>query len=86
MTFFNSSGTSEIIITHGPEDVTVKEGNSTSFPCFISGTNGVPFWKIGEFVFTTRNLPRRHYYSNSTLTVTDVQQNNISVLHSRDIK
>ena len=61
------------MISHGPEDVTVNEGDSASFPCFLNETNGVPFWQIGDFVCTIRDLPRRHYYSNWTLTITDVQ-------------
>ena len=61
------------MITHGPEDVTVVEGASASFPCFITGTAGVPFWDIGGSVRTVRNLPDRHYYSNFTLTVRDVE-------------
>ena len=61
------------MIAHGPENVTVVEGASASFPCIITGTAGVPIWCIVGSVYTIRDLPDRHYYSNFTLTVRDVE-------------
>lgn len=63
----------EITIVNGPANVTVKEGDSASFPCLVTGTTGVPFWYIDDSVYTIRNLPSRHYYLNWTLTIMDVQ-------------
>ena len=67
------TGMSAIEIIRGPADVTVNEGDSAMFPCWYTGTNTVPFWYIGGFAYTRRNLPSRHYYSNKTLFVDDVQ-------------
>ena len=63
-----------IMITNGPEDVTVTEGATAMFPCWIRGTNSLPFWYINGSVYM-ENLPPRHYYvhSNRTLVVMDVQ-------------
>lgn len=62
-----------IEIEHGPEDITVEEGASASFPCLITGTTSVPFWCIGGSVYSIRNLPSRHSYFNWTLTIANVE-------------
>lgn len=63
-----------IEITHGPENVTVNEGDSAMFPCYVTGTTDLPVWYIDDSVYTIRGLPRRHFYSNRTLTIIDVQR------------
>ena len=63
----------EIAITDGPEDVTVNEGGTASFPCWVTGTTDLPFWYINDFIYTIQFFPPRHYYSNNTLLVLDVQ-------------
>ena len=72
-TVFYCIGMSQIDITHGPENVTIVEGESASFHCFVAGTTAVPYWYIGHSLYTIRDLPSRHSYFNWTLTVTDVK-------------
>lgn len=61
------------IVVHGPESVTVKEGDFALFPCFIDGTIGEPFWCIGDGIYTIQDLPDKHSFFNWTLTVQNVE-------------
>ena len=70
MTFFVES---VIEITQGPQNVTVNEGESASFPCFYHGTDDVPVWFINSASYNIQRLPTRHTYYNETLRVTNVQ-------------
>lgn len=62
-----------IKIAHGPENVTVHEGESATFPCFTTGTADIAFWLICDSVYTIQDLPSRHTFFNWSLTITDVQ-------------
>lgn len=64
---------SAIEIILGPQDETVQEGESASFPCFYNGTNDIPIWYIKGFSYSTQGLPERHSYYNKTLSIHDVQ-------------
>ena len=64
---------SAIEITQGPQDVTVEEGQSASFPCFYNGTPDIPTWIISGFYYLHVGFPDRHTYSNQIMTVHDVQ-------------
>ena len=41
------------MIIEGPQDVTVYEGQSASFPCLYTGVNESPTWYIDEVVYIT---------------------------------
>ena len=66
---------SAITIIHGPENVTAYKCENATFPCWYNGTFSTPSWSINGTLYTTLNLPDRHYFStkNLSLTVVEVQ-------------
>ena len=53
--------------------MTAYVGDIVQFNCRYTGTNDVPFWRIGGSGYIIDDLPRRHSYSGQVLTVHDVQ-------------
>ena len=75
ISFINWTATSAVQIINGPQNITVREGNSATFNCTISRTTEVPYWYIDGTIYTRDDLPPRHSYLNQVLTV-----NNVSIL------
>ena len=71
--------TSAFVITEGPQNLTVQEGETAIFPCSYTETLTYPVWYINASSYTVtaswQLLPPRHTYSISQqkMIVTDVQ-------------
>ena len=54
------------------EDVTVREGESATFNCTVSGSSDTPSWIIDGVTYTSSQLPPRHSYLRPQLRVSNV--------------
>ena len=70
---------SVVVITKGPQNLTVHEGVTATFPCSYSGTLTYPVWYINDSSYaitaTWQFLPLRHTYSiaQQKMIVSNVQ-------------